>query len=163
MSQPAVRSKMERFGLEAVPKELRSTSWFDYFLIQLSFSVNAGNFLLPALAVMEGGLSVMQAAVSTVIGAALAFLFVSLLSLPGSVHGIPAQYAMRSYIGVSGARFFFIAGQNTDLSLLVLRTNDWRNVYDHRNLQALFFFFPSFCSYCRASWDFHGCCRCSRV
>ncbi|KEZ53133.1 cytosine permease [Metabacillus indicus] len=106
MSQPAVQSKMERFGLEAVPKELRSTSWFDYFLIQLSFSVNAGNFLLPALAVIEGGLSVMQAAVSTVIGAAFAFLFVSLLSLPGSVHGIPAQYAMRSYIGVSGARFF---------------------------------------------------------
>lgn len=79
MSQPAVQSKMERFGLEAVPKELRSTSWFDYFLIQLSFSVNAGNFLLPALAVMEGGLSVMQAAVSTIIGAAFAF-YLSLCS-----------------------------------------------------------------------------------
>ncbi|MDR0138070.1 cytosine permease [Metabacillus idriensis] len=106
MAQSAIASKVEQFGLEAVPKELRSTSWFDYFIIQLSFSVNAGNFLLPALAVMEGGLSFFQAVLCTVIGASLAFFFVSLLSLPGSVHGIPAQYAIRSFIGTKGARFF---------------------------------------------------------
>lgn len=106
MIQTASETKLERFGLEAVPKELRSTSWFDYFIIQLSFSVNAGNFLLPALAVMEGKLSFIQAVLCTMIGAALAFFFVSLLSLPGSVHGVPAQFAIRSYIGVHGARFF---------------------------------------------------------
>jgi purine-cytosine permease-like protein len=96
---------IERFGLEPVPIDLRTTKWYDYFYIQIAFSVNAGNFLVPALAVIEGGLSFIYAVLSTVLGAISAFFFVSWLSLPGAVNGIPSQYAIRSIIGIRGAQF----------------------------------------------------------
>ncbi len=99
------RNVIERFGLEAVPKELRTTSGLEYAMIQIAVSVNAGNFLVPALAVLEGGLSFYYAVLATVTGAAMAFLFVSFLALPGAKYGIPAQYAIRSILGVKGARY----------------------------------------------------------
>ncbi len=95
----AKQPMIERLGLEPVPSELKSTTWLEYFIIQLAFSVNAGNFLIPALAVLEGGLSFQAAFISTVLGASAAFLFVSFLSLPGSRYGLPAQYVLRSLIG----------------------------------------------------------------
>ncbi|WP_246941211.1 purine-cytosine permease family protein [Bacillus pinisoli] len=108
MSVAATKKKqelIERFGLDPVPKELRTSKWLDYTFIQIAFSVNAGNFLVPAMAVLEGGLSFKYAVLSTVLGASLAFFFVAWLSLPGATHGIPSQYAIRSIIGVKGARF----------------------------------------------------------
>ncbi|TLS39114.1 purine-cytosine permease family protein [Pseudalkalibacillus caeni] len=97
---------IERFGLESIPEHLRNTSWLEYAVIQIAISVNAGNFLVPATAVLEGGLSFFWAVVSTVIGAAAAFLFVSFLSIPGAKQGIPSQYAIRLFVGVKGARYF---------------------------------------------------------
>ncbi|WP_404444451.1 cytosine permease [Sutcliffiella horikoshii] len=99
------RSRIERFGLDAVPQELRKTRWYEYMIIQVAFSVNAGNFLVPALAVIQGGLSFYAALLSTIFGATLAFFFVSYLSLPGAVRGIPSQFAIRSIIGIKGSRY----------------------------------------------------------
>ncbi|UII55171.1 cytosine permease [Cytobacillus spongiae] len=96
---------VERYGLEAVPSELKTTKWVDYFILQVGFSVNSGNFLVPALAVLSGGLSFYAAVLSTVLGAAVAFIFVSLLTSPGSKNGIPAQYALRSMLGIFMARY----------------------------------------------------------
>jgi purine-cytosine permease-like protein len=90
---------IERLGLEQVPAEQKTTSWKEYFIIQLAFSVNAGNFLIPALAVIEGGLSFAAAFICTVLGAMAAFLYVSFLSLPGSRYGLPAQYVLRTLLG----------------------------------------------------------------
>lgn len=80
-------------------------AWFRYMFIQIAISANAGNFLIPALAVLKGGLSFPAAVIATSIGAIFGFLFVSLLSYPGSVYGIPAQYAIRTMLGVKGARY----------------------------------------------------------
>lgn len=99
------KAVIERYGLEAVPAPLRTTTGLEYGMIQVAISVNSGNFLVPALAVLEGGLSFYYAVMSTVIGAALAFIFVSFLALPGAKYGIPAQYAIRSILGVDVARF----------------------------------------------------------
>ncbi|KPB05409.1 purine-cytosine permease family protein [Bacillus sp. CHD6a] len=99
------QSRIERYGLEAVPQELRQTRWYEYSIIQVAFSVNAGNFLVPALAVIQGGLSFFAAFISTLFGATLAFLFVSYLSLPGAERGIPSQFAIRSIIGIKGSRY----------------------------------------------------------
>lgn len=99
------RSRIERFGLEAVPQELRKTRWYEYVIIQVAFSVNAGNFLVPALAVIQGGLNFYAAFLSTIFGATLAFIFVSYLSLPGAERGIPSQFAIRSKIGIKGSRY----------------------------------------------------------
>ncbi|WP_409251624.1 purine-cytosine permease family protein [Bacillus sp. SCS-153A] len=100
MKNPAI----ERLGLESVPQHLKTTTWFDYFIIQLAFSVNSGNFLVPALAVMEGGLSMFWAILSTLLGGSLAFFFVSVLSLPGARYGLPAQYVIRFMIGTKLSR-----------------------------------------------------------
>ncbi|WP_088035606.1 purine-cytosine permease family protein [Evansella clarkii] len=96
---------IERLGLEAVPVSMRSTTAFDYIKIQTAVSVNAGNFLVPALAVLEGGLTFLQAVSSVVAGAVAAFFFVSLLSLPGSVYGFPAQFSVRMILGTKGAMY----------------------------------------------------------
>jgi NCS1 nucleoside transporter family len=90
---------IERLGLEPVPTDQKTTTWKEYFIIQLAFSVNAGNFLIPALAVLEGGLSFAAAFTCTLLGALAAFLFVSFLSLPGSRYGLPAQYVLRTLLG----------------------------------------------------------------
>jgi purine-cytosine permease-like protein len=96
---------IERLGLESVPENLKTTTWFEYFIIQLAFSVNSGNFLVPALAVLEGGLSMFWAIISTLLGGGLAFFFVSVLSLPGAKYGLPAQYVIRAMIGTKLSRY----------------------------------------------------------
>ncbi|MGD7044227.1 purine-cytosine permease family protein [Jeotgalibacillus proteolyticus] len=100
------RIEIERFGLEAIPIEQKQTNWFEYAGIQLAFSVNTGNVLVPALAVLTGGLSVGWAIASTILGAAAAFLLVSLLSLPGARYGLPAQFVIRTMIGTKLSRYF---------------------------------------------------------
>ncbi|GEN51799.1 cytosine permease [Halobacillus faecis] len=96
---------IEHYGLEAVPAEKRDTPWYRFAFIQIAIAANAGNFLVPALAVLEGGLSFWAGVISTIIGALLGFLLVSFLSLPGARLGIPAQYALRTILGVNGTRF----------------------------------------------------------
>lgn len=98
--------QIERYGLESVPETSRTTRWYEYAMIQMAVSVNAGNFLVPALAVLEGGLSFIWAVLATICGATVAFLFVSFLSFPGARRGIPSQYAMRAFVGVKGAQYF---------------------------------------------------------
>ncbi|MFQ3542500.1 cytosine permease [Halobacillus rhizosphaerae] len=96
---------IETYGLEPVPPHKQVTPWYRFAFIQIAVAANAGNFLIPALAILEGNLSFWEGVLSTCFGALLGFLFVSLLSLPGSRLGIPAQYAIRTMLGVKGARF----------------------------------------------------------
>lgn len=96
---------IERYGLEAVPANNQDTPWYRFAFIQIAIAANAGNFLIPALAVMEGGLSFWAAVLATSLGALVGFVLVSFLSLPGARLGIPAQYALRTILGVHGTRF----------------------------------------------------------
>ncbi|WP_236634714.1 purine-cytosine permease family protein [Alteribacter lacisalsi] len=100
-----IRSRYEQLGLEAVPGHLKTTKASDYIRIQAAVAVNAGNFLVPALAVLEGGLSFYAAVLCTMAGAAFAFFFVSLLALPGAKYGLPAQYVIRTMIGTKGSKY----------------------------------------------------------
>ncbi|MBM7094582.1 cytosine permease [Bacillus sp. H-16] len=101
----AKKITVETIGLDAVPKHLRTTGALDYVRIKTAVAVNAGNFLVPAMAVLEGGLNFYAAVLSTVLGACLAFLFVSLLALPGARYGLPAQFVIRSMIGTKGSMY----------------------------------------------------------
>ncbi|MCP3030575.1 cytosine permease [Halobacillus sp. A1] len=96
---------LETIGLEAVPKEQRATPWYQFAIIQIAIAANAGNFLIPALAVMDGGLTFSEGVLATSFGAIAGFILVSLLSLPGSRLGVPAQYAVRTMLGSKGARY----------------------------------------------------------
>jgi NCS1 nucleoside transporter family len=99
------KTALEKFGLEPIPKEQKNTRWHEYAIIQFSFSTNSGNFLVPALSVLEGGLSFGWALLSTLVGASLAFYIVSIMALPGSKYSIPAQYGIRALLGIKGAIF----------------------------------------------------------
>lgn len=103
--QNSDRPMIEKFGLEPIPKEMKNTRWYEYAIIQFSYAPNAGNFLVPALAVTLGGLSFGWALLCTVIGATFSFYLSSVMSLPGSKYGIPAQYAFRSFLGIKGAKY----------------------------------------------------------
>ncbi|MDZ5712465.1 purine-cytosine permease family protein [Jeotgalibacillus haloalkalitolerans] len=100
------RIQIETIGLSEVPESEKKTRWFDYAFIQMAFSVNTGNVLVPALAVTAGGLSAGTAISSTLIGAVLAFILVSILSLPGARYGLPAQYVIRTMIGSKLSMYF---------------------------------------------------------
>lgn len=89
----------EVFGLQPVPASLKQSTWKEYAIIAFAFSVNAGNFLVPALAVTQGNLPWLVAFLAVWIGAILAFLCVSALSIPGSLYGLPGQYILRAFIG----------------------------------------------------------------
>ena len=89
----------EVFGLQPVPASLKQSTWKEYAIIAFAFSVNAGNFLVPALAVTQGNLPWIVAFLAVWIGAILAFLCVSALSIPGSLYGLPGQYILRAFIG----------------------------------------------------------------
>jgi purine-cytosine permease-like protein len=89
----------EQFGLEAVPSSLQQSTWKEYAIIAFAFSVNAGNFLVPALAVTQGDLPWLPAFAAVWIGAILAFLCVSALSIPGALYGLPGQYILRAFVG----------------------------------------------------------------
>ncbi|MET1014532.1 MAG: cytosine permease [Paenisporosarcina sp.] len=91
--------RFEQYGLEPVPIYLKQSSWKEYAIITFAFSVNAGNFLVPALAVTQGNLSWQAAFLAVCIGALIAFLFVSALSIPGALYGLPGQYILRAYTG----------------------------------------------------------------
>ncbi|CAM3723589.1 purine-cytosine permease family protein [Alkalicoccus chagannorensis] len=96
----------EQFGLQPVPEDRKTSTAWDFMRMQTVINVNAGNMLVPALAVLEGGLSFLQAVWVTLLGSAAAYIFVSLLSLAGSRQGIPGQFALRSMLGRMGAVLF---------------------------------------------------------
>ncbi|WP_019415971.1 cytosine permease [Paenisporosarcina sp. TG20] len=93
------RDKFEKYGLEAVPDSLKQSTWKEFAIIAFAFSVNAGNFIVPALAVMQGNLPWIAALSAVWIGAVLAFFCVSALSMPGALYGLPGQYILRAFIG----------------------------------------------------------------
>lgn len=93
------KRNFEQFGLEAVPSNLKQSTWKEYAIIAFAFSVNAGNFLVPALAVTQGNLPWLVAFAAVWIGAILAFLCVSALSIPGALYGLPGQYILRAFVG----------------------------------------------------------------
>lgn len=93
------KQNFEKYGLEAVPSALKQSTWKEYAVITFAFSVNAGNFLVPALAVTQGHLPWIAALLAVWIGAFLAFICVSALSIPGALYGLPGQYILRSFVG----------------------------------------------------------------
>lgn len=97
---------IEKIGLEPVPASQRTSKWYDYFFLQFAFSFNSGNFLLPALAVLQGDLPFLWAVCSMLAGCLIAFLLVALFAFPGVDYGITGQFAARMILGINGSRYF---------------------------------------------------------
>jgi cytosine permease len=95
---------VEEYGVEPIPAELRTVGWRDLFAINFTFFVNPVMYVLGALAVVDGGLPLAWAMAATVLGQALAFLLLVVVAQPGVDDGLPGQVAMRSHLGLWGAR-----------------------------------------------------------
>ncbi|HEY1370784.1 MAG TPA: cytosine permease [Gaiellaceae bacterium] len=96
--------RVEEYGVEPVPAELRTVGWRDLFTINFTFFLNPVMYVLGALAVAAGGLPLWWAVAATMIGQALAFTFLVPVARAGVDYGLPGQVAMRATLGFWGAR-----------------------------------------------------------
>ena len=96
--------KLEEFGVEPIPAELRTVGWRDLFAINFTFFLNPVMYVLGALAVVDGGLPLWWAVAAMVLGQALAFGLLIVVAQPGVDAGLPGQVAMRATFGFWGAR-----------------------------------------------------------
>ncbi len=96
--------QVESYGVEPIPRELRTVRWRDLFAINFTFFLNPVMMVLGALAVLEGGLPLPWAVAAMVLGQALAFAMLVVAARPGVDHGLPGQVAMRATFGLVGAR-----------------------------------------------------------
>src|SRR4029453_6720983 len=95
---------VEEFGVEPIPAELRTVRSGELFAINFTFFLNPVMFVLGALAVVDGGLPIWWAVAAMVAGQALAFGLLVIVAQPGVDYGLPGQVAMRSNLGLWGAR-----------------------------------------------------------
>ncbi len=95
---------VEEYGVEPIPKELRTVGWRDLFAITFTFFLNPVMYVLGALAVVDGGLPLWWAVAAMVLGQVLAFGLLVVIAQPGVDYGLPGQVAMRASLGFWGAR-----------------------------------------------------------
>ena len=112
---------VEHYGIEPIPRELRTAGWRDLFAINFTFFLNPVMYVLGALAVLEGGLPLRWAIAAMVAGQALAFGFLVVVARPGVDDGLPGQVAMRATFGILGARLAHVAVPDGRGDLLVRR------------------------------------------
>jgi len=96
---------IEQYGVEPVPRARRTVGWPDLFAINFTFFLNPVMYVLGALAVLEGGLSLPWALAATLVGQGLAYVVLAIVAQPGVDDGLPGQVAMRATFGLAGARF----------------------------------------------------------
>ncbi|NDH64480.1 MAG: hypothetical protein EBY18_23190, partial [Alphaproteobacteria bacterium] len=97
-------AKVEGYGVEPVPAELRTGSWRDLFAINFAFFLNPLMYLIGALAVSSGGLPLWWAVICLVVAQVVSFTLLTVAARPGVQYGIPGQVATRSVLGYWGAR-----------------------------------------------------------
>jgi NCS1 nucleoside transporter family len=96
--------RVEEYGVEPIPAELRTVGWRDLFAIGFTFFLNPVMYLLGAFAVIDGGLPLPWAIAATVVGQALAYGMLVVVAQPGVDYGLPGQVAMRATLGYWGSR-----------------------------------------------------------
>ena len=96
--------RVEEYGVEPIPAELRTVGWRDLFAINFTFFLNPVMYLLGAFAVVDGGLPLPWAIAAVVVGQALAYAALVVVAQPGVDYGLPGQVAMRATLGFWGSR-----------------------------------------------------------
>src|SRR5689334_10780531 len=97
-------ARVEAYGIEPVPDELRTVGWRDLFAINFTFFLNPVMYVLGALAVVAGGLPLPWAVAAMVTGQLIAYACLIPIAQPGVDYGLPGQVAMRASLGFWGAR-----------------------------------------------------------
>lgn len=96
---------VEHFGVEAIPPELKTTKWYDLFMIFASFFITPVHMMLPGTFALIYGLSFWQAVISTTLGTMIAYVFEAIFAMTGTKYGLPGAVATRFTMGGTLARF----------------------------------------------------------
>ncbi|MEZ5100065.1 MAG: cytosine permease [Thermoleophilia bacterium] len=95
---------IERYGVEAVPAELRTTRWRDLATILFTFNLSPLTYVLGGVAATAGGLPLWWAAGALGLGSLIGVAMITLPARVGVEHGLPGQVAMRATFGLLGSR-----------------------------------------------------------
>jgi NCS1 nucleoside transporter family len=96
--------RVEQFGVEAIPPELKMVRWYDLFFIVINFLINPATILTAGMAV-AAGLSFQAAVLAQTLGALIAFSAYLAMATIGVDYGLPGQVATRMTFGLSGSRW----------------------------------------------------------
>ena len=91
-------ARVEGYGVEPVPVELRTGTWRDLFAINFAFFLNPLMYLIGALAVSSGGLPLWWAVICLVLAQVIAFTLLTVAARPGVQYGIPGQVFTREIL-----------------------------------------------------------------
>jgi NCS1 family nucleobase:cation symporter-1 len=97
-------AKVEEYGVEPIPADLRTGRWLDLFAINFAFFLSPLMYVIGALAVVAGGLPLWWAVAALLIGQGLAFLALTFVAQQGVDYGVPGQVGLRATLGYWGSR-----------------------------------------------------------
>ena len=95
---------VEQFGIEPVPRELKTVRWHDIFSIIFGFALNPGSMLVGGMAVVSG-LSFWGTVGAITSGVLLATIAYTITATVGVDYGLPGQVSMRMVYGLRGAKW----------------------------------------------------------
>ena len=94
--------RVEQFGVEAIPDELRTVRWWDVFAMVLNFVVNPGTIVISG-ALVAAGMSLWEAALTGFLSILVGFSAYLVAATVGADYGVPGLMSMRAVFGVRGA------------------------------------------------------------
>lgn len=95
---------VEQFGIEFIPKSLKTTGWWELAFIWFAFMLNPLQVLLGATAVTVGGLSFWGSVTAQAFGALIAMIAYMVMATLGLDFGLPGQVGTRMAFGIRGAK-----------------------------------------------------------
>ncbi len=96
-------TRVEQFGIEAIPDAKKTVRWYDLFSIILNFLVNPATILRGGLGV-AAGLSFQASVAAECCGIIIACCFYIVMATAGVDYGVPGQVATRAVYGLRGSK-----------------------------------------------------------
>ncbi len=97
-------ARVEQFGIEFIPKSLKTVAWWELSFIWFAFMLNPLQVLLGATAITVGGLSFWGSVTAQAFGALVAMIGYMVMATLGLDFGLPGQVGTRMAFGIRGAK-----------------------------------------------------------
>jgi purine-cytosine permease-like protein len=95
---------VEEHGVEPIPPGERTGTWLDLSRVLVAFLLNPLMYVLGALAVTVGGLTLWWAVVTFSLGQLVSYALLAIVARLGVDYGLTGQIGMRAFLGYWGAR-----------------------------------------------------------
>lgn len=95
---------VEEYGVQPVPRELRTVGFRDLFALNFCFNLTPLNYVFGSIGVIGLGLPLWWAFAGVVLGSTVGTALLSIPARAGVDYGLPGQVAMRGTFGQWGSR-----------------------------------------------------------